>query len=139
MNPGVCRSAVRSSSRLPSGSAALAPPLPLRVEALAILPMPIARTASREFKILKMLIIYKQFQRGRKGRLFQNRRECMRQLFRTTMLVAALGGIFIGATNAQDRVRIGVLNDPSGVFSTYQGIGSGVSTQKTGGGYVGQG
>jgi branched-chain amino acid transport system substrate-binding protein len=53
----------------------------------------------------------------------------MRQFFRTGMLVAALGGIFIGAANAQDRVRIGVLNDQSGVFSTYQGIGSVVAAQ----------
>src|SRR3954453_1941018 len=53
----------------------------------------------------------------------------MRQFFRTGMLVAALGGIFISATNAQDRVRIGVLNDQSGVFSTYQGIGSVIAAQ----------
>ena len=44
----------------------------------------------------------------------------MRQSFRTGMLVAALGGMFVGAAQAQaqDRVRIGVLNDQSGVFST---------------------
>ena len=53
----------------------------------------------------------------------------MRQFFRTGMLVAALGGIFVGAANAQDRVRIGVLNDQSGVFSTYQGIGSVIAAQ----------
>ena len=34
-----------------------------------------------------------------------------------------------GAANAQDRVRIGVLNDQSGVFSTYQGIGSVIAAQ----------
>ena len=33
------------------------------------------------------------------------------------------------AANAQDRVRIGVLNDQSGVFSTYQGIGSVIAAQ----------
>ena len=48
----------------------------------------------------------------------------MRQVFRTGMLVAALGGMFVGAAQGQERVRIGVLNDQSGVFSTYQGIGS---------------
>ena len=57
----------------------------------------------------------------------------MRQFFRAGMLVAALGGIFVGAAQsqayAQDRVRIGVLNDQSGVFSTYQGIGSVISAQ----------
>ncbi len=57
----------------------------------------------------------------------------MRQVFRTGMLVAALGGMFVGAAqgqaHAQDRVRIGVLNDQSGVFSTYQGIGSVIAAQ----------
>ena len=53
----------------------------------------------------------------------------MRQFFRTGMLVAALGGIFVGGAGAQDRVRIGVLNDQSGVFSTYQGIGSVIAAQ----------
>ena len=53
----------------------------------------------------------------------------MRQLFRTGMLVAALGGSFVSVAFGQDRVRIGVLNDQSGVFSTYQGIGSVISAQ----------
>src|SRR6266498_5722430 len=53
----------------------------------------------------------------------------MRQSFRTGMLVAALGGMFVGAAQGQERVRIGVLNDQSGVFSTYQGIGSVVAAQ----------
>src|SRR5438128_3415114 len=57
----------------------------------------------------------------------------MRQFFRTGMLVAALGGILVGTAqgqaHAQDRVRIGVLNDQSGVFSTYQGIGSVIAAQ----------
>ena len=46
------------------------------------------------------------------------------------MLVAALGGMLASAPpTRQDRVRIGVLNDQSGVFSTYQGIGSVVAAQ----------
>ena len=53
----------------------------------------------------------------------------MRQFFCTGMLVAALGGIFAGTAHGQDRVRIGVLNDQSGVFSTYQGIGSVIAAQ----------
>ena len=53
----------------------------------------------------------------------------MRQSFRTGMLVAALGGLFASAAHGQDRVRIGVLNDQSGVFSTYQGIGSVIAAQ----------
>src|SRR5205823_9812147 len=53
----------------------------------------------------------------------------MRPLFRTGMLVAALGGLFASAAHGQDRVRIGVLNDQSGVFSTYQGIGSVIAAQ----------
>ncbi len=53
----------------------------------------------------------------------------MRQSFRTGMLVAALGGIFVGTAQGQERVRIGVLNDQSGVFSTYQGIGSVIAAQ----------
>src|SRR6185312_7510822 len=129
MNPGVCRSAVRSSSWSASGPAGLAAPLALRVETLAVLPMATACLALGELTILKILISYKQFRNGREGRLFHSRRECMRQFFRTGMLVAALGGMFVGAANAQERVRIGVLNDQSGVFSTYQGIGSVVAAQ----------
>src|SRR5437660_5487960 len=53
----------------------------------------------------------------------------MRQFFCTGMLVAALGGIFAGTAHGQDRVRIGWLNDQSGVFSTYQGIGSVIAAQ----------
>ena len=54
----------------------------------------------------------------------------MRQVFRSGMLVAALGGIFHRCfAKAQDRVRIGVLNDQSGVFATYQGIGSVIAAQ----------
>jgi branched-chain amino acid transport system substrate-binding protein len=49
------------------------------------------------------------------------------------MLVAALGGVFVGVAQGQaqgqDRVRIGVLNDQSGVFSTYQGVGSVIAAQ----------
>ena len=39
----------------------------------------------------------------------------MRHLFRTGMLVAALGGVLASTAHGQDRVRIGVLNDQSGV------------------------
>src|SRR5437588_7093442 len=53
----------------------------------------------------------------------------MRQMFRKGLLVAALGGVLITAAHGQDKVRIGVLNDQSGVFSTYQGIGSVVAAQ----------
>ena len=53
----------------------------------------------------------------------------MRQIVRFGMLVAALGGFIVGAAQAQDRVRIGVLNDQSGVFSTYQGVGSVIAAQ----------
>src|SRR5213593_2826072 len=53
----------------------------------------------------------------------------MRQSFRTGMLVAALGGMLAGSAHGQEKVRIGVLNDQSGVFSTYQGIGSVISAQ----------
>src|SRR5437868_13032309 len=47
----------------------------------------------------------------------------MRQFFRTGMLVAALGGMFVGAAQGQERVRIGVLNDQSGVCAPYEGGG----------------
>src|SRR5262245_2602121 len=54
----------------------------------------------------------------------------MRQMFRRGMLAAAtLGAMFASAAQAQEKVRIGVLNDQSGVFSTYQGIGSVIAAQ----------
>src|ERR671934_1306066 len=53
----------------------------------------------------------------------------MRQVFRRGMLVAAALGAMLASANAQERVRIGVLNDQSGVFSTYQGIGSVIAAQ----------
>src|SRR2546430_17610336 len=53
----------------------------------------------------------------------------MRQMFRTGMLAAALGGLLVSVAHGQERVRIGVLNDQSGVFSTYQGVGSVVAAQ----------
>ena len=53
----------------------------------------------------------------------------MRQFFREGMLVAALGALLVGPAQGQERVRIGVLNDQSGVFSTYQGIGSVIAAQ----------
>jgi len=54
----------------------------------------------------------------------------MRQMFRRGMLAAAtVGAMFAGSAQAQEKVRIGVLNDQSGVFSTYQGIGSVIAAQ----------
>src|SRR5947207_2844848 len=44
--------------------------------------------------------------------------------------IAAAGFVFASTlAQAQDRVRIGVLNDQSGVFATYQGIGSVIAAQ----------
>ena len=54
----------------------------------------------------------------------------MRRFVRFGMLVAALSGSMVGAAQAQDRVRIGVLNDQSGVFSTSQGGGSVMAAQR---------
>jgi branched-chain amino acid transport system substrate-binding protein len=53
----------------------------------------------------------------------------MRQMFRKGLLVAALSGVLVSAANGQEKVRIGVLTDQSGVFATYQGIGSVVAAQ----------
>jgi hypothetical protein len=40
-----------------------------------------------------------------------------------------LGASLADTAQAQDSVRIGVLNDQSGVFATYQGIGSVIAAQ----------
>jgi len=48
----------------------------------------------------------------------------VRQMFRKGLLVAGLSGVLVTAAYGQEKVRIGLLNDQSGVFSTYQGIGS---------------
>src|SRR2546423_12634833 len=54
----------------------------------------------------------------------------MRQISRATMLVVLAAGAFsVGAAQGQDRIRIGVLNDQSGVFATYQGVGSVIAAQ----------
>src|SRR2546430_1285536 len=54
----------------------------------------------------------------------------MRQIFCATMLVAvAFSGSLASVAHGQERIRIGVLNDQSGVFSTYQGVGSVVAAQ----------
>ena len=54
----------------------------------------------------------------------------MRQMFRKGVLAAAvLGAMFGSSAQAQEKVRIGVLNDQSGVFSTYQGVGSVIAAQ----------
>lgn len=50
-------------------------------------------------------------------------------MFRKGLLVAALSGVLVTAAYGQEKVRIGVLNDQSGVFATYQGIGSVVAAQ----------
>ena len=56
----------------------------------------------------------------------------MGQAFRRATVFAAVAvgvcSVSFGAL-AQDRVRIGVLNDQSGVFATYQGIGSVIAAQ----------
>src|SRR3979490_2422330 len=41
----------------------------------------------------------------------------------------AAGGLLVSGAQAQEKVRIGVLNDQSGVFATYQGIGSVIAAQ----------
>lgn len=48
---------------------------------------------------------------------------------KVTAAVAAGGLLFAGLAHAQESVRIGVLNDQSGVFATYQGIGSVIAAQ----------
>src|SRR6266566_834127 len=44
-------------------------------------------------------------------------------------VIAAAGVLLMSGAQAQEKVRIGVLNDQSGVFATYQGIGSVVAAQ----------
>ena len=46
-----------------------------------------------------------------------------------TPLVAAAAVLLVSGAQAQEKVRIGILNDQSGVFATYQGIGSVVAAQ----------
>ena len=46
-----------------------------------------------------------------------------------TPLVAAATVLLVSGAQAQEKVRIGILNDQSGVFATYQGIGSVVAAQ----------
>ena len=54
----------------------------------------------------------------------------MRKFFCATMLVAAAStGLLASFAHGQERIRIGVLNDQSGVFSTYQGVGSVIAAQ----------
>jgi hypothetical protein len=45
------------------------------------------------------------------------------------LFVAALSGVLVTAAYGQEKVRIGVLNDQTGVFATYQGLGSVVAAQ----------
>jgi branched-chain amino acid transport system substrate-binding protein len=44
-------------------------------------------------------------------------------------LAAIAASLFITTAHGQDRVRLGVLNDQTGVFATYQGIGSVIAAQ----------
>src|ERR1700737_1574752 len=53
----------------------------------------------------------------------------MRQIFRAKMLVVAFSGLLVSVAHGQDRIQIGVLNDQSGVFATYQGVGSVIAAQ----------
>jgi branched-chain amino acid transport system substrate-binding protein len=46
-----------------------------------------------------------------------------------TPLVGVAAVLLVSGAQAQEKVRIGVLNDQSGVFATYQGIGSVVAAQ----------
>jgi branched-chain amino acid transport system substrate-binding protein len=50
---------------------------------------------------------------------------------RATIAIVAVTGLVSASTlaQAQDRIRIGVLNDQSGVFATYQGVGSVIAAQ----------
>ena len=48
---------------------------------------------------------------------------------KSVLFAAAAVLLAIPAAHAQDRVRIGVLNDQSGVFASYQGIGSVIAAQ----------
>src|SRR5437868_13177016 len=47
----------------------------------------------------------------------------MRQMFRKGLLVVALSGVLVTAAQAQEKVRIGILNDQSGVCAPYEGGG----------------
>ena len=53
----------------------------------------------------------------------------MRQMFCKGLFIAALSGVLVTGAQAQEKVRIGVLNDQTGVFATYQGLGSVVAAQ----------
>jgi branched-chain amino acid transport system substrate-binding protein len=47
----------------------------------------------------------------------------------TTSVVAGVIALLMSGAHANEKVRIGVLNDQSGVFATYQGIGSVIAAQ----------
>lgn len=53
----------------------------------------------------------------------------MTRLSRHLACIAAAVVMLPNAVDAQERIKIGVLNDQSGVFATYQGIGSVVAAQ----------
>jgi branched-chain amino acid transport system substrate-binding protein len=52
----------------------------------------------------------------------------MRRYFRVAIIATILVG-YSSIASTQERIRIGVLNDQSGVFSEYQGIGSVIAAQ----------
>jgi branched-chain amino acid transport system substrate-binding protein len=52
----------------------------------------------------------------------------MRRYFRVAIIATMLVG-YSSIASTQERIRIGVLNDQSGVFSEYQGIGSVIAAQ----------
>src|SRR4051794_33859606 len=76
-----------------------------------------------------MLINYKQFRAAAEAAVLWHRRGSVRQMFCKGLFVAALSGVLATGAQAQEKVRIGVLNDQTGVFATYQGLGSVVAAQ----------
>ncbi len=56
----------------------------------------------------------------------------------TTSVIAAASVLLMSGAHAQEKVRIGVLNDQSGVFATYQGVGSVIAAQMAGEDYGGK-
>ena len=47
----------------------------------------------------------------------------------TMPVIAAAAALLMSIAQAQEKVRIGILNDQSGVFASYQGIGSVIAAQ----------
>src|SRR6267154_1728283 len=53
----------------------------------------------------------------------------MHRLYRTLLLAASVSLVGLSPGSAQETVRIGVLNDQSGAFASFQGIGSVIAAQ----------